>query len=588
MSLGHANEHDVIIAGLGPTGLTLAHLLGMRGHRVLVLEREPRFYGNARAVYTDDECMRVFQAANVADDLAAKMLQEMPVQWVAPDGRPMGQYLPKARPFGWPVVNFFYQPYLETTLTERLAQYPNVEVRRGRELAGFDQDDGGVSVHHQATQTFRFTDDGDAKMTVEGALDPRTDRAHYLIAADGGRSVVRTLLGIEMTGKSFPEPWLVVDLKAKSRDGGGLRHQPYFSFYCDPECPAVSCPQPDGYHRFEFMLMPGDTKEHMEKPETVRRHLSKYVDPDDFEVKRRLVYTFNALIAKEWRRRRVLLAGDAAHMTPQFMGQGMSAGVRDAYNLAWKLDFVLRGMAGDALLDSYQRERHDHAKAMIDISVLMKSAVSASTPLRAAARDAFAALTRSFGPLHEFVREGKFKPSPAYSPGYFGVPRRRRSALEGRMVPQPPVRTLDGQRHLLDQLLGGGFALLGVGVDPRATLNKRARAYLDTLGTRYASVYGYGERPQGIGGIALRPPAGLIEVEDMSGELLTWVAKGKVGDDAVAVVRPDKFLFALTEAHELNAAVEALRAQLGAPASESRRAKERSAAQTSTGRSLHP
>lgn len=582
MSLDDTKEHDVVIAGLGPTGLTLAHLLGLRGHRVLVLEREPRFYGNARAVYTDDECMRVFQSAEIADELASKMLQEMPVQWVAPDGRPIGQYMPTARPFGWPVVNFFYQPYLETTLTERLARYPNVEIRRGREVTGFDQDGGEVSVHHQATQAFRFTDEGDAKTTGDVPLDPRTARARYLVAADGGRSVVRTLLDIEMTGKSFPEPWLVVDLKAKASDGdgSGLRHLPYFNFYCDPGCPAVSCPQPDGYHRFEFMLMPGDTKEHMEKPETVRRHLAKYVDPDAFEVKRRLVYTFNALIAKEWRRGRVLLAGDAAHMTPQFMGQGMSAGVRDAYNLAWKLDLVLRGLAADALLDSYQRERHDHAKAMIDISVLMKDAVSASTPLRAATRDAFAALARSFGPLHDFVRDGKFKPSPAYSPGYFGVPRRRRSGLEGRMVPQPPVRALDGRRHRLDELLGDGFVLLGVGGDPRAALNKRARTYLDMLGARYVTVYGYGARPQGRNGVARRSSPGLIEVEDMSGELLAWIAKGKVRGEAVALVRPDKFLFALTGAPELNVAVEALRARLGAPAPESRRADDRAVSAT--------
>ena len=144
-----------------------------------------------------------------------------------------------------------------------------------------------------------------------------------------------------MAGKSFPEPWLVVDIKAKEGEDC-FRHMPYFNFHCDPKQPTVSCPQPNGHHRFEFLLMPGQTKEQMEDPATVRSLLARHVDVDKVEVLRRLVYTFNALVAERWREGRVLLAGDAAHMTPQFMGQGMSSGVRDAHNLAWKLDAVLR------------------------------------------------------------------------------------------------------------------------------------------------------------------------------------------------------------------------------------------------------
>ncbi|WP_437629992.1 bifunctional 3-(3-hydroxy-phenyl)propionate/3-hydroxycinnamic acid hydroxylase [Sorangium sp. So ce854] len=559
---GSPEQVDVIIAGLGPTGLVLAHLLGRRGHRVVVLERELVFYGNARAVHTDDECMRVFQAAEVADELQRRMLRDTPCQWVAPDGRVMARTCPTRRPFGWPVVNFFYQPYLETTLAERLSRYPNVEVRRGRELTALSEDPDGVRVVHQATRTLRYTDSSDARVAAGRPLDPRELRARYLIGADGGRSAVRTLLGVEMTGESFPEPWLVVDLKATSPDASGLRHVPCFNFYCDRECPAVSCPQPDGHHRFEFMLTPGETREHMEEPETVRRYLSRYVDPDRFEVKRRLVYTFKAVIARRWRVGRTLLAGDAAHMMPQFMGQGMGSGVRDAYNLAWKLDLVLRGLASDALLDSYQTERHDHAKRMIDVSVLMKDAVAASTPVRAAVRDAFAAMIRWIPQLREYVREGRFKPSPTYGPGYFGVPRKRRSDLEGRMVPQPEVRRIDGRRMLLDEALGEGFALIGVGLDPRATLSNRARAFLDSVDASFVALYAVGGRPQGPSGVARERPEGLEEVEDVDGELLAWFRRADVGAGAVALVRPDKFLFAIARAPELNAIVDELRARL--------------------------
>ena len=207
-------------------------------------------------------------------------------------------------------------------------------------------------------------------------------RAQWLVACDGGRSGVRAKLGIKMAGKSFPEPWLVVDIKAKEGEDS-FRHMPYFNFHCDPKQPTVSCPQPNGHHRFEFLLMPGQTRDEMEDPATVRRLLAQYVEVDKVEVLRRLVYTFNALVAERWRDGRVLLAGDAAHMTPQFMGQGMSSGVRDAHNLAWKLDAVLRKGADPKLIDTYQSERKPHAKEMIDISVRMKDFVSVANPILA-------------------------------------------------------------------------------------------------------------------------------------------------------------------------------------------------------------
>lgn len=556
-------EPEIIISGLGPTGLVLAHMLGMRGHRVVVLEREPVFYGNARAVYTDDECMRVFQHLGLADEVSKDMLQETPVQFVRPDGSVMGQYLPLARPYGWPVVNFFYQPYLETKLTEALSRYPNVEVRRGRELVGFEQDVDGVTVTHQATQSYRYCDGSDAKAERAGDADPQTLRAQYLVGADGGRSPVREQLGIKMTGKNFPEPWLVVDLKQKE-GADALRHIPYFSFVVDPAMPVVSCVQPDGHHRFEFMLMQGQTREWMEQPETVRMLLSKWVDPDQFEIKRKLVYTFNALVANEWRRGRVLLAGDAAHMTPQFMGQGASSGIRDAYNLGWKLSAVLRGSAGNALLDSYERERRDHAKAMVDISVLMKDVVSMTHPVGTRVRDFLAAAVQMVPAGRRYVQEGGFKPTPVYTKGqYLGLPRRSRKGPEGALMPQPQVRQIDGQRLRLDELLGHQYALVGLGTDPRQSLSPETRALLDQLGVRYLSLYPYAQRPQGLKDVARAGSPGLVEVEDLEGSMVEWFRKAGYRKNAVALVRPDKFAFGVVPASQADAAVAELRQQIG-------------------------
>ena len=231
------DSYDVVIVGLGPTGLTLAHCLGQRGHKVLVLEREPRFYGNARAVYTDGECMRIFQSFGMAERLAADMLQDAPVQMLLPDGRVLFQLKNTQRPHGWPANNFFYQPLLETALADGLARYPNVSVQRGREVTRFEQDEHGVDVFHVASEGSAYSRPPRKPASRRRRCpDEMRVRARYLVGADGGRSGVRAQLGIAMAGKNFPNPWLVVDIKAKDA-ADGLRHLPYFNFICDPACP---------------------------------------------------------------------------------------------------------------------------------------------------------------------------------------------------------------------------------------------------------------------------------------------------------------------------------------------------------------
>ena len=555
-----SKNFDVIISGLGPTGLVLAHILAKYGHQVVVLEREPVFYGNARAVYTDDECMRIFQSIGMADELQKDMLVDTPVQLIRPNGTVIAQYKPLKRPLGWPVVNFYYQPYLETTLSNGLAKYPNVKILRGRELINFIQSTNHVTVIHQATQVYRFSDESDEKTELQDEKDIQQLTARYLIGADGGRSTVRAKLGIEMSGKNFPEPWLVVDLKQKDRSRG-LRHLPYFNFVVDPDLPVVSCVQPDGFHRFEFMLKKGQTKEFMEQPETVHMLLSKYVNPDDFEVKRKLVYTFNALVANQWRDKRVLLAGDAAHMTPQFMGQGASSGIRDAGNLGWKLSAVLHGKAGEKILDSYESERRDHAKAMIQGSVLLKDLVSMTNPLAGKIRDGVIKSVLATPKLKEWGQEGGFKPKPIYTKGqYLGLPRKHRLSPEGSLSPQPTVRVFDGRCVLLDDLIGENYALIGLSIDPTVNLSKQSIQVLKQIGCKFMTLYPYSLRPQGQVIRDLNPD--VIEVEDIYGGMVDWFAKTCKPSQPIALLRPDKFTFAVVTEDEINAAIQQLKYQL--------------------------
>lgn len=528
-------DHDVCVVGLGPTGLTLAHLLAQRGLSVLALEREPEYYGMARAVYTDDECLRILQNAGLADEVHAQMSIDLPVQWVRADGSVLARFHDPHRPQGWPTSNFLYQPFFESTLEQHLLGRAGVTIRRGRAVLHVDQDRSGVTVTHQ-----QCTGSGYGRTEprlIDGTTE--TTSAAYLVAADGGRSTVRGQLGIEMTGKSFPQRWLVVDLRAK--DGiDAFRRLPYFDFVCDPALPTVSCPQPAGRHRFEFMLHEADRTLDFETPEKARELLARYVDPNEVDIHRQLVYTFNALVATQWREGRVLLAGDAAHMTPQFIGQGMNAGIRDADNLSWKLaDIILRG-ADPALLDSYQSERQPHAKAMIDLSVLNKELVSTANPWAIRARDWGIGGGAKVPGLRTFIAEARMKPRPRFRRGrYFGLPRGLRG-VEGTLMPQPPVRTYAGRPIRFDDAVGAGWCLVGVGVDPRPLVPPS----WDRLDPQWVSLFRTGSRPQGRPGEGRRSE-GLIDLEATDDQLSKWLRHAGIPDGSVIVLRPDKYVFAV-------------------------------------------
>lgn len=356
---------DVVVVGLGPVGAALAALLEQSGLSVLAVEREPQVYPLPRAAHFDGEVMRIFQQLGVAEAVLAHTRPVPDYVFKAADGGVLMRFPAQAPGDGWRSGYMFHQPGLELALRDRLAASARVTVRIGEQFTGFIQDDDGVTV------------------ALEGPDGARSVRARYLVGCDGASSSVRAAMGAGLFDYGFDEPWLVIDVKV----GEDARLPDVNLQLCDPARPTTCVLMGPGRHRWEFMLKPGETAEMVLGDAFLLPLLAEW-DCGDIQIERRAVYRFHGLVAQRWRSGRVLLAGDSAHQTPPFAGQGMCAGMRDAANLAWKLAAVLRGEARADLLDTYQSEREPHVRSYIELAIGMGRVVCTLDPEAAAARDA--------------------------------------------------------------------------------------------------------------------------------------------------------------------------------------------------------
>lgn len=312
---------EVAILGAGPVGLTIANYLSKQGIQVTVVEQLDSLIDYPRAIGIDDESLRTIQSLGLVDQVLPHTTPNHAMRFLTPKGRCFADIQPLTREFGFSRRNAFIQPQVDNVLLEGLKQYKKTEVLFSRHLTHFSQDAEGVTLNVQ-------TKDGGAEVI----------HAQYLIACDGGNSYVRRTLNIPFEGETAPNQWIVIDI-----DNDPLA-TPHIYLCCDPVRPYVSAALPHGIRRFEFMVMPGETQEDLSKPENIAKLLSKVLpNTDGIEVIRQRVYTHNARIADKFRADRILLAGDAAHIMPVWQGQGYNSGMRDAFNLAWKVALVIQG-----------------------------------------------------------------------------------------------------------------------------------------------------------------------------------------------------------------------------------------------------
>lgn len=358
---------DVLIIGGGPTGVTLGLLLACAGVQVMVAEKEADIYPLPRAAHLDHEILRILQEAGVADAVMATSRQSARYDFFTADRQILLRFegTDKIAAGGWPSGNMIHQPSVEAALRAELARWPDATLNSLWEFQSYDEDADGLSVEFS---------------TPEGA---RTIRARYLVGADGARSPVRQALGVGQHDLGFEEPWLVIDTIV--HDASRL---PDVNIQiCDPARPTTCVLMGEGRHRWEFMILPGEDPDIVSSDASIAALLKPWAVEGAVTLERKAVYTFRARIAERWRKGRVLLAGDAAHQTPPFAGQGMGSGLRDAANLAWKLTAVTRDGAPDTLLDSYQPEREPNLRATIDMAVMMGRTVCITDPAAAAMRD---------------------------------------------------------------------------------------------------------------------------------------------------------------------------------------------------------
>ena len=491
-------EAEVAIVGQGPVGATLANLLGARGISVIAVDKDRLVHDKPRAITLDHEAMRTFQNVGLSEQIAPHIVPFLRSVYLGLEGRVIKQLVTKPAPFalGWCPNYLFSQPAVDQILRDGAAARADVRVWLGSEAVGTAEEADRVRLDVSG-------DDGSTRQIF----------ATYVVACDGGSSPMRRRLGIGFDDLEFDEPWLVVDALV---DAAHLPALPQTNVqYCEPERPCTHVIGPGNHRRWEIMMLPGEDPLEMQSEANIWRLLARWITPANARLWRATSYRFHALVAREWQRGRILLAGDAAHMTPPFLGQGMCQGFRDAANLAWKLEMVLRrGGSAERLFASYGEERAPHVRATTEVAKGLGRIICELDPAKAAARDA-AMLAGGDG--REEIRQNLI-------PGLVGgVLSRQAGPATGSIFPQPKVRSGQGET-LLDNLTGNGFRLVArdAGVLPSAD-DRRVTAFGMTLAA-----------------LGLSKADGVLLIDECNGALAQWFNEH---DCSAALVRPDHYVF---------------------------------------------
>ena len=443
-------QFDIAICGYGPVGSTFAGLMGKLGHKVLVIDRNIGPSPTARAINTDGEQLRTFDRLGIAEKVVENSTEVHrvhfgdanlnPIQTIE---QPVG-----VSAMGWPNQVLFYQPELEGFIRASVESENNIVIKEGTELLSFDDTTEGVTLNCKNS---------------EGDL---TFFSKYLIGCDGASSFVRRELDVDLEDFEYNQEWLVCDAHLTKKINIPEKEAMQV---CDPKRPGTYVPGRRGHLRFEFKKMPGEDSKELEKEENVWKLLKPWINENNANLERAQVYSFHACIAETWRKGNVLIAGDAAHQMPPFMGAGMGTGIRDITNISWKLDLLLKNKAKEGILDTYQKERHSHAKWTIAQTVTIGQVI-----------EGFCA-----------AAEGKeYEPKgPSYDVNFPHIPSGIYSdpadMITGVPIPQP-VLSKSNKKEMLDRIINGNFAVLTQ--ESNLDLTDKSKSIIDLLDIKLVTI----------------------------------------------------------------------------------------------------
>ncbi|MGY0499456.1 bifunctional 3-(3-hydroxy-phenyl)propionate/3-hydroxycinnamic acid hydroxylase [Nocardia sp. FBN12] len=485
----HDDHFDVIVVGCGPTGATLANRLRAQGYRVAVFDREKEVFAAPRAMLIDDESERIFGDLGVLEQMrAADLILFDSHRFV--DGR--HRMLADLRPLesGLSVGWMFHQPTFERLLRAQFDHGVGVSAFFGFDVVGVANVADGAEVYAVDAESGQG----------------RRYRADYVVGCDGGSSVVRRSMGVARTDFGFSQSWVVVDAVVHDQEFfESLREGS--EFMCRPGRAAVFVKGCHRHLRFDFQVDPAEGE--TDWSERAREHIAGYMDPAKVRIIRVAPYQWYAGMPRRWRSDRLLLAGDAAHQTPPFAGQGLNMGLRDAMNLAFKLDAVLAGRAPDALLDTYEQERWDNCAEVIEGAVRVGRLVTGTGVFARVGRAVVLFALRHSKTLVRARANADLRKQP-YRAGLIGGTH----ALSGTLMVNPRV-TVNGVATVLDRAIGNEFTLLSL--HPHAAVNAEFVRRFD------GRVMVLGD-----------------EIACADGELTEWFRRHRV--EAV-LVRPDRYIF---------------------------------------------
>ena len=476
----------VVIVGAGPTGITAATLLAQYGVDCLVLDRWANVYPQPRAVHLDDEIYRVVARLGISDEFAAISRPAQGLRLLDPTMRVLAEFRRDTAlsEHGFPQANMFDQPELEALLRTNLKRYSSAELRGNVEVTAVEE-----------------TSDGRSRVAfVDGTDNSEHDvHADFVLGCDGANSVVRARIGAAMRDMRFEQRWLVVDAATDADlDQWDGVHQ-----VCNPARAGTYMRIGSTRYRWEFRLLPDESADDFGSLQALKPLITPWtsrVGDDELELVRVTEYTFRAQTADRWRRGNIFLLGDAAHLTPPFIGHGMGAGMRDAMNLAWKVAGVISGDLPRAALDSYEQERKPHTRHMIRLALTVGWAMTAGGELGNLIRRLVVTRMKFVPGLRSKVIDSR---TPALHRSAFVHRRHARRQLAGTLCPNPVLA--DGCR--LDRVLGDGFALI-TAVPPDDTQHR-----------------------------LLNERGAVVHIAAPDGELADWLRRGRVTS---AIVRPDR------------------------------------------------